>query len=641
MRSETATTGRVRLVIVLSVAAAVTVMIGAVLVAVGPVMHMVTKRQPAHLTRLGLDVIAAGIAFGVVVLVVFAIARIGGTGRRRPRKGRTDHRRGAARQDPAAALRGHGRSPGQGRDRLRDGTPPGGDHAPRDGAARSARRSVLNPTNVYSPGGLIDVPRDGHGPGTPGGEDIPEILRTAGPGPAPGGPAPGAQAGGWSQDRSSSGRAGPQPPRHGYPPGMNPGGPGRTPYGPGGQSVPPMPPRDHGRPREAPRPGYPMPGRDGMPPRGAGPQRPREASRPAHAAPPPGHAAPPPGHAAPPPGHAGPPRDSGLFRDPGPPRDGTGPGGPFRPGGPMPPRDSAYPPPPGAQGQGRAQDRGAGRHAGGPGYASPGGRRPGPPGHAGAPGHRGPGVGDESFDGGYAQVIRASDHPVRPAGPVRTPGFGRPAEPVRPPEAPADVFVYRDTSDQPGGPSATVPGPGENDAAYWYDLPVAGAGTDARAHVVEEARGPFEPLVSSADPPGAAPPAAPDAAHPDQAPDAAGPDGPREETVHDRARKLEQIKDLYLTAEAIGEANVDKHFDQLLAQQRELISEYFRQPGPAGPAAAGGPAAGADSLPAGAAGFADQAETEPGARRDPAPPPPGPAGPSEAARIAADQPRAW
>ena len=271
----------------------------------------------------------------------------------------------------------------------------------------------------------------------------------------------------------------------------------------------------------------------------------------------------------------------------------------------MPPRDPAYPPP-GAQGQGRAQDRAAGRHAGGPGYAAPGGRRPGSPGHAGAPGHRGPGVGDEPFDGGYAQVIRASDHPVRPAGPVRPPGSGRPAEPARPPEAPgpADVFVYRDTSDQPA--------PGQNDAAYWYDLPVAGAGPDAPAHVVEEARGPFEPLVSSADPPDAGRRAseAPDAARPDQAPDAAGPDDRREETVHDRARKLEQIKDLYLTAEAIGEANVDKHFDHLLAQQRELISEYFRQPGPAGPAAAGGP-------------------------------PPGPADPSEGAPVAADQPRAW
>ena len=181
MRSGTATTGRVRLVIVLSVAAAVAVMTGAILVAVGPVMRMVTKRQPAHLTRLGLDVIAAGIAFGLVVLVVFAIARIGGAGRRRPRRGRADHRRGAARQDPAAS-RGRSRSPGHGKDRLQDGTKPAGGRAPRDGAARSARPPVLNPTNVYSPGGLIDVPRHGHGPGTAAGEDIPEILRTAGAG---------------------------------------------------------------------------------------------------------------------------------------------------------------------------------------------------------------------------------------------------------------------------------------------------------------------------------------------------------------------------------------------------------------------------------------------------------------------------
>ena len=112
-----------RLVIVLSVVAAVTVMIGAVLVAAGPVMRMVTKRQPAHLTRLGLDVIAAGIAFGLVVLVVSAIARIGGAGKRRPRKGRTDHRRGAGRQASAAAPRGHGRSPGLGQDGLQSGTP--------------------------------------------------------------------------------------------------------------------------------------------------------------------------------------------------------------------------------------------------------------------------------------------------------------------------------------------------------------------------------------------------------------------------------------------------------------------------------------------------------------------------------------
>src|SRR5207344_751343 len=119
-----------------------------------------------------------------------------------------------------------------------------------------------------------------------------------------------------------------------------------------------------------------------------------------------------------------------------------------------------------------------------------------------------------------------------------------------------------------------------------YDLPGSAAGPGAPPQSGEEARGPFEPLVSSSDPPGAARPSSGDSG--------AG-DAPAE-SAYDRARKLEQIKDLYLTAEAIGEANVDKHFDQLLAQQRELISEYFRQPGPAGPAAAGGPPPGpADS----------------------------------------------
>jgi len=45
------------------------------------------------------------------------------------------------------------------------------------------------------------------------------------------------------------------------------------------------------------------------------------------------------------------------------------------------------------------------------------------------------------------------------------------------------------------------------------------------------------------------------------------------------AEKLEKIKDLYLTVEAIGEDNVGKHFDELMSRQRELISDYFRETG--------------------------------------------------------------
>lgn len=43
------------------------------------------------------------------------------------------------------------------------------------------------------------------------------------------------------------------------------------------------------------------------------------------------------------------------------------------------------------------------------------------------------------------------------------------------------------------------------------------------------------------------------------------------------AAKLDQIKDLYLTAEAIGEDALTKHFEQVSERQRQLIREYFEQ----------------------------------------------------------------
>jgi hypothetical protein len=43
--------------------------------------------------------------------------------------------------------------------------------------------------------------------------------------------------------------------------------------------------------------------------------------------------------------------------------------------------------------------------------------------------------------------------------------------------------------------------------------------------------------------------------------------------------KLERIRDLYLTVEAIGDDNVGKHFDELMSRQRELISDYFKETG--------------------------------------------------------------
>ena len=54
------------------------------------------------------------------------------------------------------------------------------------------------------------------------------------------------------------------------------------------------------------------------------------------------------------------------------------------------------------------------------------------------------------------------------------------------------------------------------------------------------------------------------------------------------AAKLDQIKDLYVTAEAIGPDALDKHFDQVSQRQRELIREFFQRSEP-GDAEAGRP----------------------------------------------------
>ncbi len=184
------------------------------------------------------------------------------------------------------------------------------------------------------------------------------------------------------------------------------------------------------------------------------------------------------------------------------------------------------------------------------------------------------------------------------------------------------MYVYRDPSARAGYLAEQQAH--EREAAYWYDLSV-----DPGAPLREETRGPFEPLLSSSGPPPDAArhqPSESDAiiATPAEVADdgAAGYEGP-EESAYAQARRLEQIKDLYLTAQAIGEENVDKHFDQLLAQQRELISEYFRQSA-AARRADGLPAQadanpieprqpGGQAGPAGQVGYAGQAGTPEGA----------------------------
>jgi hypothetical protein len=246
-----------------------------------------------------------------------------------------------------------------------------------------------------------------------------------------------------------------------------------------------------------------------------------------------------------------------------------------------------------------------------------------------------------TFDGGYAQVIRVTDEPARPDGRTRPPHSGRPAGPVGPAgptPADADVFVYRDPSTPSAGLPAGSPAqdPAEHDTAYWYDLLT---GDTALRH--EEARGPFEPLKSSS---GTS--SGQGAAATGTEPAGTGPgQAPPDDTAQARARKLEQLKDLYLTAEAIGDQNVDKHFDQLLAQQRELISEYFRQPTVARPP---GPQSG-ESGPTVASPRDGQAADADVTPREPHHPDrPGglgatgrQAGNPEGAGVAAEQPHAW
>jgi len=228
--------------------------------------------------------------------------------------------------------------------------------------------------------------------------------------------------------------------------------------------------------------------------------------------------------------------------------------------------------------------------------------------------------------GGYAPVIRV-DHPAPPAGAGRTGQTAWPGGSDGPPDH--ETFVYRDPSARAG--YLADQRAQEREAAYWYDL-LADTGDSER----EDARGPFEPLSpSSGAPPREArqQPSAPDvtmaglADHAEQLePDAAVDEGP-EEPAYAQARKLEQIKDLYLTAEAIGEENVDKHFDQLLAQQRELIGEYFRQ---------SAAARHSDGLPTQAAASPIEPR-QPGGQTSQA----GQFGTPEGAGIAAEPPRSW
>src|SRR5579859_5823068 len=104
-----------RLALFLAVAAAATVMAGALLMGASVVVRHVTRHPPvppAHLARIGLYVIAAGIAFGLVVLVLFAVGRPGRSRMSKPEANTPGHGPEVPRA-PSAAPPGHGRPAGR------------------------------------------------------------------------------------------------------------------------------------------------------------------------------------------------------------------------------------------------------------------------------------------------------------------------------------------------------------------------------------------------------------------------------------------------------------------------------------------------------------------------------------------------
>jgi len=153
-------------------------------------------------------------------------------------------------------------------------------------------------------------------------------------------------------------------------------------------------------------------------------------------------------------------------------------------------------------------------------------------------------------------------------------------------------------SDEPAGdspvspaaaasPSAVRSAESEEDEADTTPLPVIlpGAAPAPHPEVGEPPRGPFEPahmgpavhVAVPAQGDAAAPPSGDTA---DSAPEAAAqalaaPAEPADSLPPGAAEKLDQIKDLLITAEAIGEANLDRHFERVSQRQRELIREFF------------------------------------------------------------------
>ena len=140
----------------------------------------------------------------------------------------------------------------------------------------------------------------------------------------------------------------------------------------------------------------------------------------------------------------------------------------------------------------------------------------------------------------------------------------------------------------PGTRAALGAERGDDDDTAPLPVILPGATAGARPEVLEMPRGPFEPAHGAAssniagpaslDSPGHAPEAAVTPLTEDSAvPAEAEPAEIAETLSPGAAEKLDQIKDLLITAEAIGEDNLDRHFERVSQRQRELIREFFER----------------------------------------------------------------
>jgi hypothetical protein len=158
--------------------------------------------------------------------------------------------------------------------------------------------------------------------------------------------------------------------------------------------------------------------------------------------------------------------------------------------------------------------------------------------------------------------------------PASDPGYGASADRgANPPgEHPYGNYAYVIRDEEPPAPRPRATGPGmrspasqppqespqpEPDTAYGPDDPAYGppsagwySSEDQAAEEPQHARGVFEPPRNQ---------------------------GGSGQDPADDTPPLEQIRDFYLTAEAISADNLGRDFDELLERQRQLISAYFTE----------------------------------------------------------------